>query len=237
LTSKHLTEHSSQIKEIKFSEKNKPRNQLQDKFNKMSDINKTTQQASSRKTEDHKPAGTNTNQGYSRNMTRRRRPAKCYKRTSKKTSQEPIPKKNSPPKALMHHLTLDPDSKLLHFFRVLEMLKQLMTRKISKVVVMTKSHLTAHYLSFRLNIEGITAAAVHDHRSQTTNDKTIESFNQGHINIIITTFDIKLTANSVENIINYDMFVPNIWYVNEYQLYGDTFPDVFHNQFPLKLKT
>lgn len=125
----------------------------------------------------------------------------------------------------MHHVTLDTDRKKLQLFKILPLLKKQNSGKLSKIIVLTRNHLTADYLSFCLNIQGTETASVHTFKSRQENEKSIMAFNRGKVAVLITDkVDFKVMLPSVQNIINYDMFTPNILYFETYHS-----SDVFHN--------
>lgn len=133
---------------------------------------------------------------------------------------------NSSAKAssLMHHLTLDKAQKKTHLFQILEKLKN-QTGKMSRIIVLTESNLTADYLSCCLNLKGTETKSIHNFKSEMENSKSTISFNGGSLAVLITNkLDIKLTLSRVQHIINYDMFTPNILYFE--RNHSD---DVFHN--------
>lgn len=80
-----------------------------------------------------------------------------------------------------------------------------------KIIVLTKEHLTADELSFRLNLEGIVSSSIHNFKSQAENDILTTSFNSGNIEVLVTNkLDILLSESRVLHIVNYDMLISDI---------------------------
>lgn len=134
--------------------------------------------------------------------------------------------------AKMHHLTLVQEQKINHLFEVVEKIKQLQkSENISKVVVLTHDNLSADYLSCQLNLNGTVAASIHSFKSPLIIQKTMEGFNNGSIEVLVTDKVDFLRVKSVQHLINFDMFVPNILYCENYKS-----DDVFHIQKKWEIK-
>lgn len=128
-------------------------------------------------------------------------------------------------KTTMHHLTPDQDQKKTQLFKVIEKLRRIQnSRTISNVVVLTSSNFAADYVSYLLNLRGITA--------DSTNLKSLDeieimakSFSEGNIKVIVTNrMNIRVNLKSVQYLINYDMYVPNILFFENNQT-----RDIFHD--------
>jgi superfamily II DNA/RNA helicase len=130
-------------------------------------------------------------------------------------------------KTTMHHLTPVKENKKEQLFKILSDLKKeakSLKQSITRIIILTESNLTADYLSCCLNLKGLKATSIHKFKSDEENDKTRINFNRGQTEILITDhLEIKVTLPALKNIINYDMFVPNILYFEQNQS-----DDVFH---------
>lgn len=125
----------------------------------------------------------------------------------------------------MHHVTLDKDQKKVQLYKILPLLRRQNLGKLSKIIILTQNHMTSDYLSFCLNIQGTESASVHNFKSNLENESSIKAFNRGQTAILITDkVDFKVVLRSVQNIINYDMFIPNVLFFETNQS-----TDVFYN--------
>lgn len=125
--------------------------------------------------------------------------------------------------AKIHHLTSDETQKrsqLFEFFNTIE------SKDLSKTVILTTNNLTADYLAYRLNIKGMSTGSIHNFKSASENLKTIRQFNDGKLRILVTNqVDFKLSLSSVKQIINYDMYTPNILYFEALEFYDYMYPN------------
>lgn len=105
----------------------------------------------------------------------------------------------------IHHLTSSLCLRKLHLFTVLPLLKK--RRKLSKIVILTKSIQTADDITSSLNSEGIKAFSIHNDNSEMENEKRLNSFNKGNIAVLVTNENaVGVTERSLEHVINYDKY-------------------------------
>jgi superfamily II DNA/RNA helicase len=124
----------------------------------------------------------------------------------------------------MHHLTLDISHKIDQLSIVLENLKKQRNEKfLTKVVILTNCYI-AEDLSVYLNKVGFKAASITSEKSQEEIEKLSRSFNN-QITGILVTDKLKDINVWVDDIINFNMFVPNcLWFERNKS------DDVFHNE-------
>lgn len=110
----------------------------------------------------------------------------------------------------LHHVTMDETWKKIDFIKVFKTLRESSDNE-KKIIVLTKEHLTADELSFRLNLEGIASSSIHNFKSQAENDTLTTNFNAGNIEVLVTNkLDILLSESRVMHIVNYDMLISDI---------------------------
>jgi hypothetical protein len=110
-----------------------------------------------------------------------------------------------------HHLTTDPALKRDHLLQVLKLLGI----EKRKIVILTKDHMTAHYLSCILNIRlKLKSASIHKLKSEKENVQIINDFCNGKWDILITSRAEITLKNSLEvtDMINYDFLVRDSLY-------------------------
>lgn len=105
---------------------------------------------------------------------------------------------------------MDEAWKKIDFIKVFKKLRKSSGNE-KKIIVLTKEHLTADELSFRLNLEGFVSSSIHSFKSQAENDILTTSFNAGNIEVLVTNkLDILLNESRVLHIVNYDMLISDI---------------------------
>lgn len=110
----------------------------------------------------------------------------------------------------LHYVTMDETWKKMDFIKAFKKLRKSSDNE-KKIIVLTKEHLTADELSFRLNLEGIISSSIHNFKSQAENDVLTASFNAGNIEVLVTNkLDILLSESRVLHIIDFDMLISDI---------------------------
>lgn len=113
-------------------------------------------------------------------------------------------------KAIYHLHYVDETWKKMDFIKLFKKLRKSSNNE-KKIIVLTKEHLTADELSFRLNLEGIVSSSIHNFKSQAENDILRKTFNAGNIEVLVTNkLDILLNESRVLHIVNYDMLISDI---------------------------
>lgn len=113
-------------------------------------------------------------------------------------------------KAIYHLHYVDETWKKMDFIKLFKKLRKSSDNE-KKIIVLTKEHLTADELSFRLNLEGIVSSSIHNFKSLAENDILRKTFNAGNIEVLVTNkLDILLNESRVLHIVNYDMLISDI---------------------------
>lgn len=112
------------------------------------------------------------------------------------------------PTIAMHHIVhMNVAEKRFHLLQFVEKLQSSRT----KIIVLTGRNYTSDELSICLNLHGFKASSIHNEKPQHQNDRSIEQFNQGRYNILVTSnFDVTRNAPRAMQLINFDMFTPSV---------------------------